>query len=544
MKKTLFRTLTVLLAVLVIISTSPLALAADNCDNGHSFGDWEIIREPSGLIKGERQKTCSVCGTVIKESFQNDEHKYENHTCVICGEYDPDYTGLISSVEHKYIYISNGEYDKDYCGLAKGDDGIFLVNNGIYDSDVNGLVKITEGNLMSGKWVYLVDGQMKKVNSKGDYVSLLSDTMARNNYGWWYIKNGTIDFSYTGLSENQYGIYYITEGKFNNKANGLVKITNGSIMKDKWVALVNGQYAKKSGSDIIPIYTGMAKNDYGWWYVKNGTIDFTFKGLAKNDYGWWYLKNGKLDTTFNGSAQNAYGWWYVVNGKVNTTRRGTVTINKGNFTMYNGKVSKILLNVPYVDQNPKYPTGCEAASSTMMLKYYGINITLDQMVDAIPRENLHKENGRTYGPSIYEKFVGDPTKTYTSTTPGYGAFSPVVTKSINSVLSKNGSKLKAKNITGTEAKDLYAYIGEGKPVIVWATYNMNTPVTVNAWYIKTANGDEYFSYPRGTHVMVLVGFDSDYVYVADPYSQGVVRFSKNAFTSKYNLLGKQAIVIE
>ena len=68
--------------------------------------------------------------------------------------------------------------------------------------------------------------------------------------------------------------------------------------------------------------------------------------------------------------------------------------------------------------------------------------------------------------------------------------------------------------------------------------------TVNAWYIKTANGDQYFSYPRGTHVMILMGYDANNVTVMDPYGGGTKVFSRSAFVSKYNLLGKQAIVLQ
>ena len=35
--------------------------------------------------------------------------------------------------------------------------------------------------------------------------------MALNEYGWWYVQNGTIDFKTTGLAANEYGIIYITE---------------------------------------------------------------------------------------------------------------------------------------------------------------------------------------------------------------------------------------------------------------------------------------------------------------------------------------------
>ncbi|MBQ7653956.1 MAG: hypothetical protein IJS17_02670, partial [Clostridia bacterium] len=65
------------------------------------------------------------------------------------------------------------------------------------------------------------------------------------------------------------------------------------------------------GSDkkIDRSYVGLAKNQYGWWYVKNGTIDFSYTGTAKNIYGTFYVTKGKLDTSFTGMAKDSsLGW--------------------------------------------------------------------------------------------------------------------------------------------------------------------------------------------------------------------------------------------
>lgn len=209
---------------------------------------------------------------------------------------------------------------------------------------------------------------------------------------------------------------------------------------------------------------------------------------------------------------------------------------------------KVLLTVPMVSQLPSYPTGCEAASATMLLKYYGYNVGIGTLVSAIPRENLYEETlpdgtVRVYGPSIYQKFVGDPRQTYTSETPGYGAFAPVVTAAMNSVVNSRDGNHIAKNITGSSVTTLFKYLNEGRPVIVWSTAKMKTPEFVNSWYIKTPSGDQYFEYPRGTHVTVLTGYDSSKVYMNDPYF-GQLSFSHSDFASKYALLGKQAIIIE
>lgn len=104
----------------------------------------------------------------------------------------------------------------------------------------------------------------------------------------------------------------------------------------------------------------------------------------------------------------------------------------------------VMLKVPYVSQLPSYPTGCEAASATMLLKFYGYNVSMSQVINSIPREDLYKENDKVYGPSIYQKFVGNPAQRYTDPQPGYGAFSPVVTRSINSIIRSKGGNNRQK----------------------------------------------------------------------------------------------------
>ena len=303
-----------------------------------------------------------------------------------------------------------------------------------------------------------------------------------------------------------------------------------------WWRVVNGK--------VQPKATGVYQNEYGWWYVKNGRVDFDFYGVEQNQYGWWRVKNGKVDFGAHGAFRNQYGTWYVKNGKVDFGKTGTVVVGKTSYTVREGKVSGATIKVPLVNQLPNYPTGCEAASATMVLKYWGYDINISKMVNTIPRENLRTIDGRKYGPRITEKFVGDPRSTYTSKNPGYGAFAPVVSKAMNNVISNQHGKHKAYNKTGTNFTDLLDYLNEGKPVIVWSTYNLKTPSTVNAWYIATSTGPEYFSYPRGTHVCVLVGYDGKNIYLADPYGAKTKTFSRSAFNDKYKLLGRQAVVVQ
>ncbi len=350
-----------------------------------------------------------------------------------------------------------------------------------------------------------VEGWWRVVNGK---VQPKATGVYQNEYGWWYVKNGRVDFDFYGVEQNQYGWWRIETGKVNFKAQGIYQ------------------------------------NRYGWWKTKNGKVDFSYTGVAQNEYGWWRVKTGKVDFGAHGAFRNQYGTWYVKNGKVDFGKTGTVVVGKTSYTVREGKVSGATIKVPLVNQLPNYPTGCEAASATMVLKYWGYDINLSKMVNTIPRENLRTIDGKKYGPRITEKFVGDPRSTYTSKNPGYGAFAPVVSKAMNNVISNQHGKHKAYNKTGTNFTDLLDYLNEGKPVIVWSTYNLKTPSTVNAWYIATSTGPEYFSYPRGTHVCVLVGYDGKNIYLADPYGAKTKTFSRSAFNDKYKLLGRQAVVVQ
>ena len=101
-------------------------------------------------------------------------------------------------------------------------------------------------------------------------------------------------------------------GDIANKVNEKLGVNKSDITlykKDgKWFYMPDGKTVDKT-------HIGLAKNEYGWWYVKNGTIDFTYTGLAKNDYGIWYVTKGKIDFTFNGTAKYENETCTVKDGK-------------------------------------------------------------------------------------------------------------------------------------------------------------------------------------------------------------------------------------
>lgn len=122
----------------------------------------------------------------------------------------------------------------------------------------------------------------------------------------------------------------------------------------------DGVWAMYKDDKVDTSYTGIAKNEYGWWRVVNGIVDFNANSIYKNEYGWWKCTNGKVTFDENSIYKNEYGWWkctnskvtfketgifknqygkwYVVNSKVDFNKNGKVKYNGKTYTVKNGKV--------------------------------------------------------------------------------------------------------------------------------------------------------------------------------------------------------------
>lgn len=102
-------------------------------------------------------------------------------------------------------------------------------------------------------------------------------------------------------------------------------------------------------------------------------------------------------------------------------------IKSGSFAMVNipsGKVGFVsekylssvqpvhISGVPYLNQfSLGLPTGCEAVSATMVLKYHGYNVGVNTVVNATPSGPKKEKIGdKWYGANPFEYFVGHPSK--------------------------------------------------------------------------------------------------------------------------------------
>lgn len=195
-------------------------------------------------------------------------------------------------------------------------------------------------------------------------------------------------------------------------------------------------------------------------------------------------------------------------------------------------------NVPYLNQiSLGYPTGCEAVSATMVLKYKGYNVSVQNVIDNTKAgsKKYKGKDGNWYGANPFEAFVGTP-----SLGLGKGSYG-VFAKPIANAMSVYAGE-KVKNISGCSEKDLLAYVSLGHPVVVWCVKNAGNLKEGVTWNYEDGSGS--FKELVGEHCAVLIGYDEDYIYLNDPSAGKNVKQSRSKFMSNWKKLYSQAIVVE
>ena len=242
----------------------------------------------------------------------------------------------INKINGTWCYSVNGKPVNSFTGFGWNEYGWWYVRNGKVDFSKNDVIK---GD---------VNGEMAWWCVKGGKVQF-TYTVAKNSNGWWAIENGKVNFNFTGFAENEYGWWYVRNGKVDFSKNDVIKgyvngnsgwwyVKGGKVQFTNTVAKNQYGWWRIVNGKVDFSYTGIAKNEYGWWRIVNGKVDFNCNTVEKNEYGWWACKGGKVQFDFTGIASNKYGSWYCRGGKVDFNYNGTFYYNGRTYNIRGGKV--------------------------------------------------------------------------------------------------------------------------------------------------------------------------------------------------------------
>ena len=209
-----------------------------------------------------------------------------------------------------------------------------------------------------------------------------------------------------------------------------------------------------------------------------------------------------------------------------------------------------MISVPYENQLD-IASGCEAVSSTMLLKYYGYHVDKKSFTDnSLIRGNWYVDNmGQMFGPDPNAAYVGNPYKG-SSNNCGFGCYANATAKSINKFLG-NEAAYKAVVTSGKPLNQLIDdYISKDTPVLVWATMDMAKSYPSCSWTVNYTDGSsglkvgDKFTWAANEHCLVLVGYDKDRYYFNDPYkNHGLIGYKKSLVEQRFRELKSQSVVM-
>jgi uncharacterized protein YvpB len=201
-----------------------------------------------------------------------------------------------------------------------------------------------------------------------------------------------------------------------------------------------------------------------------------------------------------------------------------------------GLAASVLLDVPWIGQNPELPRGCEVTALAMVVRYAGLPVTkmgLASDIDKVPylRDGLHGNPN--------DGFVGDM---YTFANPGYGAYHPPVMR-----LAKRHLGSRAIDLSGsaTTLYTLLTYVAQHRPVwvITNATFAPLPSSSFETWH--RSSGDVRISWEE--HAVVITGYDSTHVFINDPLDAQHgknKRVDRSNFRLAWEQMGHQAITYQ
>jgi uncharacterized protein YvpB len=166
---------------------------------------------------------------------------------------------------------------------------------------------------------------------------------------------------------------------------------------------------------------------------------------------------------------------------------------------------------------------CESRSATDLAAYWGAEFSEGEFFRRLPKSD-NPQRG----------FVGDVDMPAGSMPPlGYGVYVEPVAATLRSF------GLDAEAEVSLEMDSLKEELAAQRPVIVWATYDMQLPgaETWTSWDGVTS------TVVRWQHTFISVGYDEGGFYLVDAYDGGTKYFSYEAFVLAWDQLGQMAVTV-
>ena len=188
------------------------------------------------------------------------------------------------------------------------------------------------------------------------------------------------------------------------------------------------------------------------------------------------------------------------------------------------------LNVPLENQMPDLPNGCEVTSLSMLMNYYGIKVSKNELAETIQHVDSFTDGGKYRG-NPHQGFVGH----MTIANAGWCVYN----EPLYNVARKYTSHIE--NITGSDFLSLLKLVSTGHPVMIIPTTTFNKVNNMQTWDTNTGK----VNVTPSSHACVITGYSKPkkVVYVNNPYGYKNQPVNWKNLQASYNQQGRQALYI-
>ena len=200
--------------------------------------------------------------------------------------------------------------------------------------------------------------------------------------------------------------------------------------------------------------------------------------------------------------------------------------------VYKPNKNVVILNgVMEYYQHPDYPTGCESVALYILLQYYGVDVTVDKIIDELPKGPMpYEQDGVMYGANPEREFVGSPLDDGS-----YGVF--------NRPIAAVAEKFKSGVFTFENAtiEDIREVLDSGNPVLAWYVIDPDKKIEYRRSWLDYKTGEK-IKWPRGEHAVVVYGYDGNKsFFISDPNTGSCFSVSARKFAGPFKKMGGRIV---
>ena len=186
-----------------------------------------------------------------------------------------------------------------------------------------------------------------------------------------------------------------------------------------------------------------------------------------------------------------------------------------------------------ISQYPKYPTGCESVSLYILLQHYGVNISVDSIIQALPKGPVpYNIDGTDYGANPETEFVGSPLNESS-----YGVYEKPIADTAETF--KEGAVAQK----GVSVDDIKEIIAGGNPVIAWCALTDDRVIEFRTHWTDYTTGEDVV-WGSGEHAVVVYGYRESVLLISDPNTGTKREADEEKFAAGFDALGGRIVYYE